>query len=85
MRQKSKTEKPEIVIAPLLVSKPEAARLLGDVPLEVVQELIRDGHLEIRTLAGREMVKLSSIETICAERDPLPLPGLSEVTLKGRR
>jgi hypothetical protein len=78
MAHKSKTQT-EVFLAPLLVSKQETARLLGNVPLEVVQELIRDGHLQVRTLAGRELVKLSSIELICSERDPEPIPpGLRE-------
>jgi len=84
MARKSKTENPEVFIVPLLVSKDEAARLLGDVPLEVVDELVRDGHLQVRTLAGRELIKFSSIELICSERDPQPIRGLAEATLKGR-
>jgi hypothetical protein len=81
MAHKSKTQK-EVFLPPLLVTKHEAARLLGDLPVEVVQELIRDGHLQVRTLAGRQLVKLASIELICSERDPEPIPGLREDLLR---
>ena len=68
-----KKEQPQIFIAPFLVSKAETARLLGDVSIGVVDELIRAGHLQMRTLAGHELVKLDSIRTICNERDPEPI------------
>ena len=82
MARKSKTENPEIIIAPLLVDKHEAARLLS-VSLEVVDELIRDGHLLVRTLAGQTLVRFDRLRLIAAERDPEPIPGLAGATLKG--
>ena len=73
MARHSKTEQPKFFLAPLLVSKDEAARLLGDVPLEVVDQLIREGHLLVRTLAGRTLVRFDRLQLIASERDPEPI------------
>lgn len=70
---RNKNEKLETVLAPFLVRKEEAARLLGDVPVKVIDELIDAGDLQVHTLLGRELVKLDSIRQIASERDPEPI------------
>jgi len=67
-----KQEQPGIFIAPLLVTKAEAARLLS-VTAEIVDELIRDGHLLVRTLAGVTLVRMDRLRLIASERDPEPI------------
>jgi hypothetical protein len=63
---------PEIFIAPLLVSKAEAARLLS-VSAEAVDQLIDEGHLLVRTLAGQTLVRFDRLCLIASERDPEPI------------
>jgi len=72
MARKSKTEQPEIFSAPLLVTKEEAGRLLS-LPVEVVDQLIDQGHLLTRMLVGRELVRYDRLRLIASELDPEPI------------
>ncbi len=62
------TERP-----PLLIPKSEAARLLGDVPLDAVDQLIKEGHIGKRTVGGVELVRLSDVEQFAGKDDPEPV------------
>jgi len=72
--RKSKAESTVVTVRPpLLVPKTEVARLLGDVPLAAVDELIRQGHLGKRTVGGVELVRLCDVEAFAQRDDPEPV------------
>jgi hypothetical protein len=72
--RKSKSQSTVTTVRPpLLIPKSEAARLLGDVPLNAVDELIKEGHLGRRTVGGVELVRLSDVESFAEKDDPEPV------------
>jgi hypothetical protein len=69
----AKSRAVEAVRPPLLIPKSEVARLLGGVPLSVVDQLITEGHLGKRTVGGVELVRLSDVELFAGRDDPEPV------------
>jgi hypothetical protein len=81
MAHKPKTKEPEKLtpLTPLLVPIGEVCRLLSS-PESTVEQLIREGHLTVRTVADKTLVRLRDVLGYVERDDPEPVPYPPQLT-----